>query len=547
VTNYASPEVNSVKITRHINDATTGTLDVPEFQRDFVWTKNQVKDLLDSLIKGYPVGSFLVWDLSKYTTGKYVYEGKAKDWIVDGQQRLVSLCILSRTKPYWMDTNVWNDLIDKYRTRINIFDLESSLEYPAIKNDPKWIYPHEILSMPGDDDSRFADDLAKRLSQPGLFTKIYDNIKHIRSTFDGNIPVVRVSTSLENIATIFQRINSAGTRVKLADVTLAYIAAYNEGWIRANFIPYLEALQNEGFYFEPTLVIRALTAVGENKAVLKDVSEGFLRNTGALDNAFEKLKTSLNYLVQEFRNIGILSSALIYAKNTVIPITYLRSIFENEFQFNKALHFFLLALAQGRYSGSAETTLQEDVNKVHSSSSFNAAISALHNSLQPPESDPITIKEAVYYQGEGRFFKLILYLIAFENQASDWFSKIRLGYLPQNEINRDFTIEAHHFFPQSLLKRVGIEQKERDSIANIVFINPGTNKRLHDEPRLYIERFGIPTDELQKQLLPVYNPDLFRLENYHDFIETRSSMLSQAVRAYTQDLFPEFYDVTKAA
>jgi hypothetical protein len=542
VTNYVSPEVNSVKILRHINDATTGKLDVPEFQRDFVWTKNQVKNLLDSLLKGYPIGSFLIWDLSKYTTGKHVYEGKAKDWIVDGQQRLVSLCILSRTKPYWMDTRGWNELIDKYRTKIDIFDLESSLEFPAIKNDPKWVYPHEILSIPSDNDSKFAEDLAKTLNDPKLFSKIYDNIKHIKSTFDGNIPVVRVSTSLENIATIFERINSAGTRVKLADVTLAYIAAYNEGWIRKNFIKYLEDLQNEGFDFEPTLVIRALTAVGENKAVLKDVSEGFLRNTAALDNAFEKLTTGVNYLVRNFKNIGILTSSLIYAKNTVIPIIYLHSRFENEFQFNKAFHFFLLSLAQGRYSGSAETTLQEDVNKIHSSSSFNVAISALHNSLQPPESDPITIKEAVHYQGEGKFFKLILYLIAFENQASDWFSKIRLGYLPQNEINKDFTIEAHHFFPQSLLKRVGIEQKERDSIANIVFINPGTNKRLHDEPRLYIERFGIPTDELQKQLLPIDNPDLFRLENYHDFVESRSSMLSQAVRAYTQNLYSEFYE-----
>jgi hypothetical protein len=238
----------------------------------------------------------------------------------------------------------------------------------------------------------------------------------------------------------------------------------------------------------------------------------------------------------------VLSSSLIYAKNTIIPIIYLRSRFQQDFNFNEALHFLLLALSQGRYSGSSETTLQEDVNKIHTSASFNDAVSSLHESVNSPISEGPPIREAVHYQGEGKFFKLVLYLIAFKNQARDWFTNVRLGYLPDSEVNKDFTIEAHHFFPKGLLRHTGIEQKETDLLANITFINPGTNKRLTDEPRVYINKFQISTSELEKQLVPVdQGDDLFRLNNYSDFINLRSSIISESIKTYLENLYPEFY------
>jgi len=537
---YEKPNVIPISITRLVQQAVNGDIDIPEFQRDFVWTKDQVKELIDSLIKGYPVGAFLVWDLSNYTTGKHIYEKKRKEWIVDGQQRVVSFSITSLKKPYWLDVDEWNNIIERYKVKINILTLEVSLEYPAIKNSPEWLYPHEILNV--SDVRAAAEELSRNLNRQDLFTKIYDNLKHVRDALTRDVPIVKINTSLEHIATIFERINSAGTRVKLADVTLAYLAAYSEGWIRDNFIKYLEGLDNEGFYFEPTLLIRALTSVGENRAVLRDVSDDFLRNKNQLlDRSFEKLKTSLNKMIQEFRSMGVLSSELIYAKNTVIPLVYLHSMFESEFDFNKALHYFLLALAQGRYSGSAETTLQEDINKIQNSRSFDEAISKLHEDVRPITLDQTSIMNTVHYQGEGRFLKLVLYLIAFRNQAYDWFSKTRLGYLPNNEINKDFTIEEHHFFPRSLLRGIGVEEEKRESLANIAFINPGTNKRLRDEPYIYISKFLIDKKELEKQLIPVDNEENWKLKNYDAFTEKRSAIISDAVKNFLGNLFPLIY------
>jgi hypothetical protein len=294
-------------------------------------------------------------------------------------------------------------------------------------------------------------------------------------------------------------------------------------------------------------MIRALTAVGENKATLREVGEDFLRNKDlVLDTAFIRLKNSTNKLVQDFRDKGLLSSELIYAKNTVIPLMYLHSKFENQWRVDSAFHYFLLALRNGRYSGSAETTLQEDINKVNKAATFQQAVADLHSDIERATISEDSIANTVHYQGEGRFLKLVLYLIAYRNQACDWFSRTRLGYLPNNEINRDFSIEEHHFFPRGLLRSVGVERERRESLANVTFINPGTNKRLRDEPDIYLRRLGIDETELRielgKQLIPTNDRDLWKLSNYDRFIQERSRLLAKGIGDFLKELYPAFYE-----
>jgi len=104
----SKPGIGQEPIHRLIESTVNGKYDIPEFQREFVWTKNQVAELLDSLIDGYLIGSILIWDLNKYTEGKHVYENRPKEWIVDGQQRLIALCILNSKKPYWISVDEWS-------------------------------------------------------------------------------------------------------------------------------------------------------------------------------------------------------------------------------------------------------------------------------------------------------------------------------------------------------------------------------------------------------------------------------------------------------
>ncbi|RLE59191.1 MAG: hypothetical protein DRJ32_05085 [Thermoprotei archaeon] len=543
-----NPEPIPLSIARIIESVTTGEYDIPEFQRSFVWSDHQVRDLLDSLIRGYPIGAFLIWDLTEYEISRSTpKEGRRKEWIIDGQQRITALCILWRRKPYWISNEEWERLLRRNKVKVNVRTLRVSLEYPAIRNDPKWVYPHELLSIPSNGINMYVKKLMSKLNVPqelyiDEFARIRDNIERIRDALvNTKIPIIKVSMSLEDVVEVFNRINSAGTKVKTADITLAYIAAYNPTWVREKFLKYLERLDEEGYGIEPVQLLRTLIAVGEDKAIIRYTSKEFIKNTGGvLDRAFDRLKSSLNMLIRMFQEVGIFNFNLIYAKNTIIPIIYFYSRFPFEFNFNKAFHYFLLALAEGRYSGSAETQLQEDINKIKVASSFEEAIESLHKTIRPIKITPGLIKESVHYRSIGRFLKLLLYLVVYRNGARDWFTGIRLGWLSNKEINRDFTIQVHHFFPQSLLKRIGIPSEKRDTIANIAFVNPGTNKRLRDAPNVYIKKYKIELEELRKQLIPT-EERLWDLRFYDEFLDIRSKLIAEELRNYLMTLYPEYY------
>ena len=86
-----------------------------------------------------------------------------KEWIVDGQQRIVSLCLILSRKPYWMNTDEWDELLKKYKIKINVLTLEVALEYSSLKKDPKWIYPQDILLVKSEEELvKIADDLSKK-------------------------------------------------------------------------------------------------------------------------------------------------------------------------------------------------------------------------------------------------------------------------------------------------------------------------------------------------------------------------------------------------
>lgn len=83
-------------------------------------------------------------------------------------------------------------------------------------------------------------------------------------------------------------------------------------------------------------------------------------------------------------------------------------------------------------------------------------------------------------------------------------------------------------------------------MVNITFINPGTNKRLRDDPYTYIKRFGIDKRELEKQLIPIDSEEVWRLKNYDVFAEKRAAIISGAIKIFLENLFPSFYQSSGA-
>lgn len=208
---------------------------IPEFQRAFVWTPQRVRELIDSLWRGYPVGSFLIWYAGDDVVTRGPNDAHMPDaWVVDGQQRTTALCLLLGRKPFWWESD-WNQLLNKNDVRFNVLADEEpffSLKTAAMKGaaGAAWLPVREILSADDEQLSTVVQDLLRTLDLPAArFGTIYSKLDRLRKIRDVPIPVVNVSLDLEDVTEIFGRLNSAGTKVKEADIALALAAAHNPG------------------------------------------------------------------------------------------------------------------------------------------------------------------------------------------------------------------------------------------------------------------------------------------------------------------------------
>ncbi len=104
-----------------VSQAVNKKVDIPEFQREFVWDPQQVKLLAESLCRNYPIGSFLLWDATDYHEAKVAQGAEPSLWIVDGQQRTTALCLMLGMKPFWWpDAHDWNNALDRYDVMANL-------------------------------------------------------------------------------------------------------------------------------------------------------------------------------------------------------------------------------------------------------------------------------------------------------------------------------------------------------------------------------------------------------------------------------------------
>jgi Protein of unknown function DUF262 len=225
-------------IIRHIDDATLGSLNVPEFQRKYVWRASKVVDLVDSLWRGYPVGTLLLWESAYDSPRTALGTQGPKLWIVDGQQRVTSLALLFGKKPYWWsDANQWNRYYEKYDVLANVAremeDLEFGLLNPVRRKSNEWLSVRRVLHSASL--SELAAETAEKLGSAKRFAEIHEKLQSIKKIETAPLYEIIVEHELEDVAEIFGRLNIAGTRIRESDIVVALVAAKQPGWIRQKF------------------------------------------------------------------------------------------------------------------------------------------------------------------------------------------------------------------------------------------------------------------------------------------------------------------------
>lgn len=551
--------LEQLKIREIVRQAVSKNVDVPEFQRDFVWDTEQVKRLAESLYRDYPVGSFLLWDSSEYQEAKIAQGAQASLWIVDGQQRTTALCLLLGMKPFWWpDAESWNKALERYDVMVNLLPdngdeaLEFALPNPVRRKDPRWIGVRRILSTEKVEElTSLAQTIAMHNSTTSeqileIFGQIHARLHRLWQIRERDIPIIKIQHEVEDVAEIFARLNQAGTRVKEADVVLALAAVRNPGWVRNEYLPFRNDLEAHGWDLDAGIFVRTMTAIGHARARLIEVPKDFWESH-RLPPIWKVTRECIwDVLKRRLAEFGITSAELLPSTNSLIPLFALHYRWKDtpHYRFQAAFRWFLLANRDGRYSGSAITALNEDVRNLSEAPDIESALDRLSKPLRiSPTIDAGEFLER-YDRAGNRFLRLMLYLLLFDRGAVDWVDGTRLGYDKGGAaIVAGFEPQWHHIYPRNVLQRAEFGIDERQALANITVLNERTNvnKISGKDPWRYIKQFAVSPQALEGHLIPpdyAWSADegVWNVANYLDFLAKRAELLAQQANAFLERL-----------
>lgn len=509
-----------------VREVTDGELLLPEMQRDYVWKSTQVRDLFDSLYRGYPSGQLLVWetDALPQTTSLSVAEAPISSrshsvpkLLLDGQQRLTSLTAIIGNRALTDEERVRNlDIV------FNVHNEKFDVALIRHRNDPNWVSLRKLYTSTGYSDaiSRFAGSpdfnaILQRLQR-------LEQIKH----YQYNINKLDKTMEYEEVTEIFVRINSGGTRLNAADLSMAQLSSRWRG-ITDEFNALRKTIRDTyGYDPDYGLLVRGLALFfsgqsgplymfrGErNKATVDDLKQAWLRFKPAFEQAVQFLvnNCSINFL-------WMLSSPYVTLPLSMFFHKHGKNI--NAQTARSLQRWVYLNQVWSIYSGSLETKLDQDVRAIEADPTLGALLKLINDRVgeRPIEAD--MLKE----QRSNSPFMLLAYILARRNHAQDWFNGVQIGPGTQ--------MEFHHIFPKSLLVsqlgyRARADSRKTDQVANLAFLSMKANRTISDKkPAEYLPT--IDQERLNSQSVP-NDASLWQLEAFEQFVARRRQMLADAI------------------
>ena len=253
-----------MKISTALEKIDERQLFVPAFQREYVWKRDDAKELIDSLIKQYPTGTMLTWETANppELKGPHKYDAKqgAVRILLDGQQRITTLYLLVRGEipPYYTAAEIQHDTRGLY---VNVETLELAY-YTKVKmeNDPRWQNITDVFQK-----KVRGKDIVKALKAKGEVVTderddvIDDNALAIQNILERDFPeqTIPVKASVREAIDIFYKVNASGVSLTDAELALAQISGY---WpeARDTFKRKLSELGQKGYVFKLDFIVYVL-------------------------------------------------------------------------------------------------------------------------------------------------------------------------------------------------------------------------------------------------------------------------------------------------
>lgn len=529
------------KIQRLLNNIEFNELVLPEFQREYIWRRAQAKSFLESLFKNYPTGGVLFWRTTNPPKLKNEIEresGKLTEVILDGQQRLVTLYLLTKNKPppFYQEREIKHDPRNLY---INLENGDFMYYIPSrMQNNPLWVKVTDCFeNRPSS--IRIAQSV---LSGDEDFIDLGDNIDQNLNNLLGILKMpYPVQNAPDNVSTskaieMFIRVNEEGTMPTDAELALAKISD-TWGVARRKMKEKQRDLEKQGFQFNLDFFVRCLTGVVSESARLETIQGA----TGVeLRTRWKELRTVLDYTINILRgSFHIHSMRDIRTNLLLIPlIVYLsrnQGQFEQDRMKKRFMGWLYVALAWRRYTGSTVAKLDKDISLVVGEETIQSLINQIleeRGRVQLSEEDleEKSVRHPLYR---------VMLILSKMNGAIDWFNGSPLS----PNAGRSYSIESHHIFPKSILYSQAYDGEDTDDrrrvneIANRAFLTKRTNLEIsNNDPYRYLTEVRRRYPEaLRKQFVPE-DDSLWRISKFEEFKRERRKLIAEKFNEILNEL-----------
>ena len=557
-----------------------GYIRLPEMQRRYVWRATRVRDLLDSLYRGYPSGAILIWDtdddvpLQESAVQQQQNPYQNTRLLLDGQQRLTSLAAVIRGQQV------------EIRGRKRSIELLFNLEHPdklavVTEVDEKGINGREEDLIDDETDST-EDDLQKRMNRmtfvlatrkleqlpqwvnvtdvfksssdaqflrsagvdsfdnPNFdrYSKRLERLRGIKN-YSYRIDVLERGLSYDEVTEIFVRVNSLGAKLRSSDLALAQITAKWRGALK-EFQGFQKTCARDGFNLDLGIHLKNLVVFSTGQSRFHTIGGV---STGTLKKGWEEsclgMEFALNFLKS---NAEVEGPALLSSPFLLITLAYYAH--KREYQLTPIeerhiRYWALITNAKGRYSrGSSETILDQDLAVLRNGGGAQELTDRLRQQVGRLD---ITPDELAGRNQRSALFKT-MFLAFHAARAKDWHSSLIIAV---NHSGAQHKLQFHHIFPKAILKRSNTSSSETkeysrsevDDIANLCFISGRTNRKISDKsPDQYIpsviEELG--RSGFEAQCIPT-DPELLKRENYREFLKERRARIAERLNQFLEE------------
>lgn len=564
---------------------------LPEMQRPFVWKSVQVRDLIDSLYRGYPIGFIVTWQ-NPDAALKNGSKGQNKEIIIDGQQRITALKAALEGHKIVDDKYLSKRIYIAFNPTTEEFATRSA----AIAKDPKWIPDISIFNQPSFDEFEYVINNSQSLGLPG--NKLNAIIQKLKAICESEIGVINLDSKLpiDQVTDIFNRINQKGTRLSSADFAISrlssdvthhgndlrkeieyFIQIYNDAALADNikqmdpdfadseYYQHIAWAKNENTtIFDPDFgdLLHICLGIGFLRGRLSQLislisGRDFETKTyteEAMAKSYQKLNETIQYVLNEsnfkryillLKSLGIVDKSYAKLPDSYTNFGYILYLYLKKYtSFNNdeiekyTKQWILMSALTKRYGSSPETGFDKDLRLLVENNSNNQLVEFFNNVI----TDNLT----------DEFWNLTLpnNLVAQTTQLTNWrifqMSQIHAkshAWLEKDKFTADTINEQgniHHIFPKAYLRKNGFKQSEYNQVANYVWITQPRNLEIGDRaPKDYMTDMETTKyhsgENDQANAIPA---DLNELDyhQYNHFLNERRKLMSQNIRKFFNSL-----------